>query len=427
MNKSELLLNAKETKGLKITYGFRILLLVASTTGHLFSNHSLGEVIRVGIVSGFFTLGSIYMLYLIRNGNNLKLAGYLGLSADVFVMCFMPYNWYLSVGFIENVPPSYLLKTSLPAIAMPLITISSLAFRPLYPIILTLAFNCIWIFFMYLVLNDPRTIITKDFVENMFSAAIIPSFYFMYLITITSVGGMLALLCHSYRKSIHDAVVLEVQNTQLERYFSPVVLSQIKEVESIFQAKKSKVVVLFSDIRNFTAMSESQSPEEVVKFLRDYHSRMVQVIYKYGGTIDKFIGDGIMVTFGTPVPQADDCLRAVSCALGMREALVQFNMDLEKTDKDSMIHQGIGIHIGDAISGNIGSENRLEYTVIGDTVNLASRIESKCKELGRDVLFSNSFYKELNLIQNKTDLPNIQEIGNISIRGKVEPVTLYSI
>jgi len=153
----------------------------------------------------------------------------------------------------------------------------------------------------------------------------------------------------------------------------------------------------------------------------------VQVIYKYGGTIDKFIGDGIMVTFGTPVPQADDCLRAVSCALGMREALVQFNMDLEKTDKDSMIHQGIGIHIGDAISGNIGSENRLEYNVIGDTVNLASRIESKCKELGRDILFSNSFYKELNLLQNKTDLPNIQEIGNISIRGKVEPVTLYSI
>ena len=427
MSKSELLLNAKESKGLRITFVFRIILLISATTGHFFSYHTIGEVIRVGIVASFFTLGSFYMLYLIRDGRNLKLAGYLGLSADIFILCFMPYNWYISVGFIENIPPSYLLKTSLPAVAIPIITISSLAIRPFYPLILTIAFDSIWLFFLYLVVNDPRTIFTENFVENMFSSAVIPSFYFMYLITITAAGAVLSFLCYSYRKSIRDAVVLEVQNSQLERYFSPGVLNQIKEVESIFQAKKSKVVVLFSDIRNFTAMSEKESPEFVVQFLRDYHSRMVNVIYEYGGTIDKFIGDGIMVTFGTPVSKPDDCKRALLCALGMRTALLQFNNDLQIQDKENWIRQGIGIHYGDVISGNIGSESRLEYTVIGDTVNLASRIESKCKELSKDILFSESFAKELTSYQSFSEANSLQKLGEIEIRGKLEPVSLFTI
>ncbi|MCZ8343084.1 MAG: adenylate/guanylate cyclase domain-containing protein [Leptospira sp.] len=432
MTKSEILLNSKETKGLKVTFGFRILLLVFTAGGHLFSYHSIDEVIRVGMVAGFFILGSIYMLRLIWHGQNLKLAGYLGLTADIFLLCFMPYNWYLSVGFIDKVEPSYLLKTALPSITFSILSISALAFRPIYPILLALAFDIIWLFFIFIVLNDPRTVITASFIENMFSAAVIPSFYMMNILTTTAVGGILGFLCYSYRNSIRDAVHLEVQNNQLERYFSPNVLSQIKEIESVFLAKKSKVVVLFSDIRNFTSMSESKSPEQVVQFLREYHSRMVSVIYEYGGTIDKFLGDGIMVTFGTPTEQPDDCLRAISCAIKMRSSLQDFNRDL-KFETNQGIKQGIGIHYGDAISGNIGSETRLEYTVIGDTVNLASRIESQCKEMGKEILFSESVYTEvlkqmetLGMEEKKT-FSEMQKVGTVAVRGKQEPVSLYTI
>lgn len=432
MKKSEILLNTKETKGLKITFGFRILMLFSAAGGHMFSAHSIGEVIRFGIVSGFFILGSIYMIWLIWNGENLKLAGYLGLTADIFLLCFMPYNWYLSVGFIENVAPSYLLKTALPSITFSILTISALAFRPIYPILLALAFDVIWLFFIYIVMNDPRTVFTESFIENMFSAAVIPSFYMMNILTTTAVGGILGFLCYSYRKSIRDAVQLEVQNNQLERYFSPNVLDQIKEFESIFLAKKSKVVVLFSDIRNFTSMSESQSPEQVVQFLREYHSRMVSVIHAHGGTIDKFLGDGIMVTFGTPTALGDDCVRAVRCSLAMRATLKELNRELKSNTTES-IQQGIGIHFGEAISGNIGSETRLEYTVIGDTVNLASRIESQCKELGKEILFSESVYSEvLKQIETipgelKSLFLGIENLGLVKVRGKQEPVTLYAI
>jgi len=134
-----------------------------------------------------------------------------------------------------------------------------------------------------------------------------------------------------------------------------------------------------------------------------------------------------MVTFGTPVSKPDDCKRALLCALGMRTALLQFNKDLQIQDKENWIRQGIGIHYGDVISGNIGSESRLEYTVIGDTVNLASRIESKCKELSKDILFSESFAKELTSYQSFSEANSLQKLGEIEIRGKLEPVSLFTI
>lgn len=420
MTKIDELLNKKETTGLRITLVFRIVLLVTSTVGHYFSHHSEGEVIRVTAVSSFFLISSVLFFSLIRNGQNLKLVGYLGLTSDIFILCFMPYNWYLSVGFYENVPATYLLKTGLPNIAMISIAVNSLALRPMYPLIITLTFNCIWAFFFYLVFNDPRTVITESFLDSFFSPAILPEYYYLTFVTMTGLGSMLAFLCWSYRKSIQDAVNFEVQNNQLGRYFSPGILNQIKNVETIFLAKKSEVVVLFCDIRSFTNFSEVNSPEVVVDFLREYHSRMIEVIYKYGGTIDKFLGDGILVTFGTPNPAEDDCMRAFQSALAMKDALIHFNKErILAGFQNTKI--GIGIHYGLAVSGNIGSESRLEYTVIGDTVNLASRIEAKCKELDKDILFSESFAKKLD--KNI----KIDEVGIVEIRGKVEPVKLYTM
>jgi adenylate cyclase len=420
MTQVDILLNRKEKNGLRITLVFRIVLLVLTSLSHLFSHHSAGEVVRVTLVASFFLILSIVFLYIIRKGQHLILIGYLGILIDCFLLCFMPYNWYLSVGFYENVPATYLLKTSLPNITVIFVAINALALRPLYPILIAIIFDIIWLFFFYLVLNDPRTILTESFIDNFFTPSILPGYYFTFMLTITGLGLIFGFLARSYRNSIRETVKLEVQNNQLERYFSPNTLNQIKEVETVFQAKKSKVVVLFSDIRGFTSLSETLTPEQVVQFLREYHSRMVQVIYKFGGTIDKFIGDGIMVTFGTPNPSSDDCERAILCAIEMEKELSKFNLT-RMDEKKNPIQQGIGIHFGEAISGNIGSENRLEYTVIGDTVNLASRIESQCKELGFNLIFSDEFAQQI------SSNHSIKKISTVTIRGKKEPISLFTI
>lgn len=188
-------------------------------------------------------------------------------------------------------------------------------------------------------------------------------------------------ITYSYRKSIYQAAQLEVASTELGRYFSPAVRETIVTQQVSFGGARVKAAVLFSDIRGFTTMSEKMSPKKP-SALRDYHERMVEVIYRNGGTVDKFIGDGIMVTFGTPQPAEDDAARAVKCALEMQAALAAMNQQ-----SGMPVSIGIGIDFGDVIAGDIGSASRLEYTVIGDTVNTASRIESATKDSGKSLLF----------------------------------------
>ena len=153
------------------------------------------------------------------------------------------------------------------------------------------------------------------------------------------------------------------------------------EIDFRQQAQSREISVLFSDIRGFTALSEVSAPEEVVAMLNDYFSRQVGVIFAHGGTLDKFIGDAIMAFWGAPAAQEDHAARAVAAALEMSEALEEMRGKLGKIGAELEI--GIGIHSGTAVVGLIGSNDRLDYTAIGDTVNLASRVESTTKGIAR--------------------------------------------
>ena len=178
------------------------------------------------------------------------------------------------------------------------------------------------------------------------------------------------------------------------RYITTQVSDKILKSDLNVAGESRVVTILFSDIRNFTGMSEGMAPNQVVSFLNTYFSEMVEAVFENGGVLDKFIGDGLMATFGSLEEQPDHPRRAVRTALRMKALLGKINGERAMIGKPP-IAIGIGIHTAEVIVGNIGSVKRLEYTVIGDGVNAASRVQTLNKEFGTTILITNATYKNL--------------------------------
>jgi len=184
--------------------------------------------------------------------------------------------------------------------------------------------------------------------------------------------------------------------------------------------ERKNVAVFFSDIRSFTAISEKLEPEDVVEFLNQYMSEMVTCVKETGGIVDKFIGDAIMATWGAIRTSGNDSVDAVEASVRMRERLLIFNKGRGSVKKP-IIRIGCGINSGYVIAGQIGSSDKMEYTVIGDTVNLASRVESLNKESGTDILISENTYDEVK------HMFNVVSMGEIKVKGKLKAQKIYAV
>ncbi|MFQ3584794.1 MAG: adenylate/guanylate cyclase domain-containing protein, partial [Cyanobacteriota bacterium] len=212
----------------------------------------------------------------------------------------------------------------------------------------------------------------------------------------------------------------------LQRRVAPAVLAELLRQPDSFAdtlgGQLRPVAILFSDIRDFTPLAAGMAATDLVALLNRYFAAMVEPILAEQGTIDKFIGDAIMAEFGTPLfrDAATEALAAVRAALGMRIALEQLRTELQQEGQPLFQH-GIGIHFGEVVAGNLGSPQRLEYTVIGDAVNVAARIESLTKSLGRDILISEAVY------QLVRDQVQVEDLGSHSLKGKAEPLHLYAV
>ena len=197
------------------------------------------------------------------------------------------------------------------------------------------------------------------------------------------------------------------------KYVSPSVMDKILdgEISPESSLSRKKVAVLFSDIRSFTNRSEHENPENIAILLNKYFEEMINIVHKNNGTVDKFIGDGLMVFFGAPNELDNPAQNAIDSAMEMIDSVKKINIALERESIEA-IRIGIGIHCGDAVIGHIGSKDRYEYTAIGDVVNLAARLESKTKELGYEIVCSSSIKNDLK------DFKKLEYIGDTPIKGR---------
>ncbi|HEY0970828.1 MAG TPA: adenylate/guanylate cyclase domain-containing protein, partial [Gemmatimonadales bacterium] len=205
-----------------------------------------------------------------------------------------------------------------------------------------------------------------------------------------------------------------------ERYFAPALAERIAAEPGAARlgGERRPVAVLFSDIRGFTSLAERMEPVEVAQLLSEYFTEMVECVFRHGGTLDKFIGDSVMAQWGAPIGAPDDAARALAAALDMMDALDALNQRWRERGRPE-IGIGIGLAYGEVFAGNIGSERRLEYTIIGDTVNTANRVCAAAA--AGEVLLTDEFRLAL------TDAPALDECPPLDVRGKRQPVAVYRV
>jgi len=226
-------------------------------------------------------------------------------------------------------------------------------------------------------------------------------------------------LNNTLEEKVRKQVALLESEKRLERYLNPQVVDMIMKGGELSKMMNSrKLLTLFvSDINNFSGISERTEPEDVVALLNNYFSSMSDIVFKYGGTLDKFLGDGLLVFFGDPMPYEDHAQRAINMALEMKEKVEELRKDWKAAGHDLDIT--VGINTGFATVGNMGSEKRLEYTVIGNQVNLAFRLCAEAKP-GQIVISQRTY----SLVEKDFA---IEKIGDVTVKGIITPVTIYNV
>ncbi|HEY8225360.1 MAG TPA: adenylate/guanylate cyclase domain-containing protein [Pyrinomonadaceae bacterium] len=240
------------------------------------------------------------------------------------------------------------------------------------------------------------------------------------LILLTGIAA--GLVTSQIRKRILNSFQMVEERNRISRtfgeYVSPVVMEKLLTLRPDLRSEKRTVCVMFLDIRNFTTYAEKTAPEEVVAYLESLFEFMIEIVNRHHGIVNKFLGDGFMAVFGAPISDGSDCFNGVAAA---REILSRVDEEVKRGNV-APTTVGIGLHAGEAVTGSIGSSLRREYTVIGDVVNLASRIEQLNKVFGSHLLVSDNVWQTLG-----DDFNDAIPMGQVKVKGREESIQLYQM
>jgi adenylate cyclase len=244
------------------------------------------------------------------------------------------------------------------------------------------------------------------------------------------VAAILAAAVRRARALALRQVRVEAERAQLARYFSPNLVEELADANRPLGAiRRSEIAVLFVDIVGFTRTAEAIGPEETIALLRDFHARMQAAVFAHRGTLDKYLGDGLMATFGTPLPGPRDAADALAAARDMASAITRWN-DERRNTRRVPIAIGIGVHWGPVVLGDIGGENRLEFATIGDTVNVASRLEALTRDLDVEIVVSGDLVRAVRSSVPMMDadalLAGFTRAEAQALRGRDAPIEIYA-
>ena len=362
--------------------------------------------LHIGIIVSMLFLTSIltgmyfYLSKLIRLRQNIPV-GFVILNSlmEIAIPTLIAVTFYYSH---SNIPYSYILSSKIYPVYIFFLILSILRFRFAFSFlsgsVSAVSYFCISIPFL-----------NSGYAEHVILA--------VYLLVQGTLAGLVA---RQLRKWLNHSIEAVEEQNRIKNIFGQHISESV--MDKIIQEKKDrisetrKVCVMFLDIRDFTQFSENKENDEIVKYLDTLFEFMIESINWHQGIINKFLGDGFMAVFGAPLSNGKDCVNAVQASKEILEKVKEYNA----TGKISPTKIGIGLHSGDAVTGNVGSDLRKEYTVIGDVVNLASRIEQLTKQYGEQILISED------VLQKATSF-DYREIDTVRVKGRITPVKIYGL
>ena len=411
------LLALRELKALKLITMVRfILMAIMAPLMWILGASRFDQMAMLSVIIAYLAVAMV-SAGLVRHKRHLKLVGLMGVGMDVFVISILPVIWYSTLGGAP-MPVGITLKTSVTLISILFIALNTLAMRPLYPLLVSIGSLLVHLSLTGISITDSNTVFTSSYLLAYTTSDISIGQVVIRIAIIAMIGGILTLLTMRARKMVIESAKMQKTNDQLGRYFSPNLVPRLAENPALLElgGERKELSFVFTDLEGFTTLIEENQPSLVIPILNEYLDQLIQVVFKYEGTLDKIVGDAIHVIFGAPENQPDHAQRAILCALELDQIAEQF-----RQKKSSTIAIGItriGVNSGPAIVGNFGGETFFDYTAYGDAINIAARLESANKFFGSRICVSGDTTVQVSEFEGRP-------VGEIQLKGKSKSILVF--